>query len=74
MANKKLFDSSLQDVVYSIDVGAGLKNSSNRALYPAAACGCVDLYGDSILGIVARRGDGFISIGSKFFFHRGIDH
>ena len=25
MANKKLFDSSLQDVVYSIDVGAGLK-------------------------------------------------
>ena len=25
MADKKLFDSSLQDVVYSIDVGAGLK-------------------------------------------------
>ena len=25
MADKKLFDSSLQDVVYSIDVGAGLR-------------------------------------------------
>ena len=72
MANKKLFDSSLQDVVYSIDVGAGLK-ILRIGLYILLLLVIVLIYtATQFWGLSQEEAMDFSQLGRNFSFTEGL--
>jgi len=72
MADKKLFDSSLQDVVYSIDVGAGLK-ILRIGLYALLLLIVVLIYtATQFWGLSEKEAMDFAQLGRNFSVNEGL--
>ena len=72
MADKKLFDSSLQDVVYSIDVGAGLK-IMRIGLYALLLLIVVLIYtATQFWGLTEKEAMDLAQLGRNFSINEGL--